>query len=157
MLLGWRSNGIRDARCEVRGARNDFIDRQFTIMNDFYYKKVDAYNLAKELTILIYQRLNNFPQQEHYALCDQIRRAAISIPSNIAEGMGRMSVKERIHFLDISYGSLCEVMCQLEISLSLEYITLQEFEEIESLATRVSQTLFGLKKSLQKKINNNQD
>ena len=68
-------------------------------MNDFFYKKVDAYHLAKEYVLYVYSLLKNYPQHENHALCDQIRRAAISIPSNIAEGLGRTAVKERIHFL----------------------------------------------------------
>ena len=62
-------------------------------MNDFFYKKVDAYHIAKEYVIFVYSLLKKFPQYENYALCDQVRRAAISIPSNIAEGLGRMAIK----------------------------------------------------------------
>ena len=120
-------------------------------MNDFYYRKVDAYQLAKELTKNIYSLLFKFPDFERFALCDQIRRAAISIPSNIAEGLGRFAIKERIHFLDIAYGSLTEVLCQLEISHDNNYITDDEFNQIEALASRVSMTLYGLKKSLTEK------
>ncbi len=83
-------------------------------MNDFFYKKVDAYHLAKEFVVLVYGFLRNYPQYEQYALCNQMRRAVISIPSNIAEGLGRMSVKERIHFIEIAFGSLTEVSCQLD-------------------------------------------
>ena len=78
-------------------------------MNDFFYKKVDAYHIAKEYVIFVYSLLKKFPQYENYALCDQVRRAAISIPSNIAEGLGRMAIKERIHFIEIAFGSLAEV------------------------------------------------
>ena len=92
-------------------------------MNDFFYKKLDAYKIAKEFTIYVYSLLKEYPPFEQYALCDQLRRATISVPSNIAEGMGRMSIKERIHFLEISYASMTEVLCQLDISESLGYIT----------------------------------
>ena len=98
-------------------------------MNDFFYKKVDAYHIAKEYVLYVYSLLKNYPQYENHALCDQIRRAAISIPSNIAEGLGRMAVKERIHFLEIAFGSLAEVSCQLDISEALGYITAKELEE----------------------------
>lgn len=63
-------------------------------MRDFYYKNVDAYKRAKELTIFIYGLLSEFPPYETYGLADQLRRATISVPSNIAEGMGRMSIKK---------------------------------------------------------------
>ena len=123
-------------------------------MSDFYYRKLDAYQLSKELTILVYSLLRGFPEYERFAMCDQLRRAAVSIPSNIAEGMGRMAIKERIHFLDFSYGSLCEIMCQMEIALSLQYITQQQFTDFESLAIRVSKTIVGLKTSLSNKLQN---
>ncbi len=123
-------------------------------MNDFYYRKVDAYILAKELTRYIYRLLLKYPDNERYALCDQIRRAAISIPSNIAEGLGRFAIKERIHFLDIAYGSLTETICQMEISHDNNYITDEEFAQIDILASRVSMTIYGLKKSLAAKLNN---
>ena len=121
-------------------------------MNDFYYRKVDAYKLAKELTKYVYSLLHRFPLEERHALTDQIRRAAISIPANIAEGLGRFAIKERIHFLDIAYGSLTEVLCEIEISHDNLYITDEEFTHVDELATRVSMTIYGLKKSLEEKL-----
>ena len=125
-------------------------------MNDFYYRKLDAYNLSIDYVIAIYDLLHKYPTSEKFVLCDQIKRAVISIPSNIAEGMGRFSVKERMHFIDISYGSLSEVMCQMEISRRLKYITEDEYDNIENLASRISMTILGLKKSLSNKMNNQQ-
>jgi len=120
-------------------------------MNDFYYRKLNAYKLAKELVIFVYQLLKEFPQDEKFALCDQLRRAAISVPSNIAEGMGRFSMKKRIHFIEIGYGSLMEVMCQLEISQSLNYISQEDFEEGERHVTETARTMSGLRNSLMDK------
>ena len=122
-------------------------------MNDFYYRKLDAYQLAKTLALEIYKLVNTFPERGRYGMCDQLRRAAISIPSNIAEGTGRFSIKERIHFLNISYGSLCETMCQMEIAKDLGYISQEAYSETEDLASRVSMTISGLKKSLSNKLN----
>ena len=124
-------------------------------MNDFFYKKVDAYHIAKEYVIFVYSLLKKFPQYENYALCDQVRRAAISIPSNIAEGLGRMAIKERIHFIEIAFGSLAEVSCQLDISESLGYISTEEFQEAETKAEHLSKVMSGLKNYLTSKINNN--
>ena len=121
-------------------------------MNDFYYRKVDAYNLAKELVKYIYKLLRNYPAEERYALTDQTRRAAISVPANIAEGLGRFAIKERIHFLDIAYGSLTEVLCEIEIAYENEYLSDEEFANVDALASRVSMTIHGLKKSLEEKI-----
>ena len=125
------------------------------IMNDFFYKKVDAYHIAKEYVIFVYSLLRNYPQYENYALCDQMRRAVISIPSNIAEGLGRISVKERIHFLEIAFGSLAEVSCQLDISESLGYISTAELQEAETKAEHLSKVMSGLKNYLTTKINTN--
>ena len=99
--------------------------------------------------------LRGYPEYERYALCDQLRRAVISIPSNIAEGAGRMALKERLHFYDIAYGSLTETVCQLEISRDLGYINDEQFSSLEETAKRISMTLIALKKSIQDKINNN--
>ena len=126
-------------------------------MNDFFYKKLEAYKLAKEFAIYVYSLLKSFPAYEQYAICDQLRRAVVSVPSNIAEGMGRMSVKERLHFLEISYASIMEVMCQLDISASLGYINEAQLTEAESLVTTLTKVMSGLRKSLENKIINNQE
>ena len=120
--------------------------------NDFFYKKLDAYNKAKEFTLMVYSLLKNFPSYEQYALCDQLRRSAVSVPSNIAEGMGRMAIKERIHFLEISYASMIEVLCQMDISHSLGYISEEELDNIEDLGYAVGRLMSGLRKSLMDKI-----
>ena len=120
-------------------------------MTDFFYKKLEAYELAKEFTIYVYSLLKGYPAYEQYAICDQLRRAAVSIPSNIAEGMGRMSIKERIHFLEISYASIMEVTCQLDISYSLGYISETELVNAESLAATLTKVMSGLRKSLENK------
>ena len=125
-------------------------------MSDFFYKKLDAYKIAKEFTIYVYSLLRNYPSYEQYAMCDQLRRAAVSVPSNIAEGMGRMAIKERIHFLEISYASLTEVLCQLDISESLGYITPDEQRKAEEISDRLARVLSGLRKSLNDKIINNE-
>lgn len=121
-------------------------------MNDFYYRKLDVYNISKQYVMQVYQLLRGYPEYEKFALCDQLRRAVISIPSNIAEGAGRMALKERIHFYDIAYGSLTESLCQLEISRDLNYIDDSQFALLEQTASRISMTLIALKKSLQDKI-----
>ena len=79
----------------------------------------------------------------------------MSIPSNIAEGLGRVSVKERIHFMEIAFGSLAEVSCQLDISESLGYISANELQEAEERAERLSKVMSGLKNYLATKINSN--
>ncbi|MBQ8656406.1 MAG: four helix bundle protein [Prevotella sp.] len=121
-------------------------------MSDFFYKNLDAYKVAKELTIYVYSLLKKYPSYEQYALCDQLRRATVSIPSNIAEGMGRMAIKERIHFLEISYASMMEVLCQLDISQSLGYISEEELSKAEKTADHLSRIMSGLRKNLFEKM-----
>ena len=121
-------------------------------MEDFFYKKVIAYQKAKSFVLAIYALVEKFPEYERYALCDQARRAVISIPSNIAEGLGRMSVKERIHFLEIAYSSLNEVTCQMDIAQALNYITSEELDIIESMSTELGKIISGLRQSLINKI-----
>jgi four helix bundle protein len=121
-------------------------------MKDFFYKKLDAYKVAKEFTIYVYSLLKQYPQYEQFAICDQLRRAVVSVPSNIAEGMGRMAIKERLHFLEISYASLIEVLCQLEISQSLGYISEEDLSNAEDMADHLSRILSGLRKNLSEKL-----
>ena len=74
-------------------------------METYQFEKLTAWQKAKDLAVIVHRLAAKFPTYEQYALSSQVRRAAISVPSNIAEGTGRVSVKEKIHFLEISYGS----------------------------------------------------
>lgn len=89
----------------------------------YSFEKLNVWQEAKKLVVEVYHLLDSFPKFEKYALSDQIRRAIVSVPSNIAEGSGRKSIKEQIHFLEISYGSLMETYNQLLIAIDLGYIT----------------------------------
>ena len=125
-------------------------------MDDFYYRKLNVYHKSKELVASIYKICDSFPQTELYALGNQLQRAAISVPSNIAEGMGRFSLRERMHFLEIAYGSAMETMCQTEIACMLGYISKESFESIEILIAEISKMLLGLRKNIEEKNNNKQ-
>ena len=122
-------------------------------MDDFYYRKLSVYQTSLQLVEDVYALTKYFPVQESYALTNQIQRAVISIPSNIAEGMGRFSLKERIHFLEIASGSLMEVMCQLEIAQRIGYITNSQFEIQEESIIQISKMLINLRKTFNDKIN----
>ena len=121
------------------------------------HKNLTVWQKSMDLVSEVYKLVKKLPREENYALSDQIRRASVSIPSNIAEGMGRFTTKDRIRFLDISYGSLYETMCQMEIAYEQHYISSQDFESFEHLASRTSMTIMGLKKNFEIKINNSKN
>ena len=114
------------------------------------FKKLNAYIEAKKLVQQIYDVVAVLPSEERYALADQLRRAVISVPSNIVEGMSRISDKEKSHFLEISYASLMEVYCQIDIVTDLGYITTEKYTELEHSINLVAKLISGLRKSVQK-------
>lgn len=124
-------------------------------MQDFFYRKLKVYQDAMILLEDVYQLTRKFPSTELHGLSNQIQRAAVSIPSNIAEGMGRFSIKDRIRFIDISNGSLMEVMCQLEIAHKLGYISAEELQSQDTKIATIAKMILGLRKNLEEKINNN--
>lgn len=106
------------------------------------------YQRSKALSKYIYALLQKYPKYEMFALCDQIRRAVTSVPINIAEGFGRFSSKEKSHFLQIAFGSLTEVMCEIELSFDNGYITLEEFNYIEQEIIILTKQLSKLNNSI---------
>ena len=118
----------------------------------YSFEKLNVWQEAKILVVDVYHLLDSFPKFEKYALCDQIRRAIVSVPSNIAEGSGRKSLKEQIHFLEISYGSLMETYNQLLIAIDLDYITEESVEAIKPNIDGVAKMINGLSSSYSKKL-----
>lgn len=114
-----------------------------------HFQRLDVYTLAKELVKDVYRLLRQFPDDERYALCAQLRRSAISVPSNIAEGMGRWSAKEQMHFIEIAFGSLAEVLSQMDIAKDLGYISGEDFHLILDRYSNISRMLSGLRKSIE--------
>lgn len=119
-------------------------------MNSF--RKLNVYVKAKELVKQVYVLLKKFPREEQYALCDQLRRAVISVPSNIAEGSGRQSDKDQSHFYTIAYGSLMETFSQLDVACDLGYISQEEFNQMELLINEEAKMLAGLVAKRQKPV-----
>ena len=117
----------------------------------YSFEKLNAWQEAKKLVVDVYQLLDSFPKFENYALCDQIRRSVVSVPSNIAEGSGRKSLKEQIHFLEIAYGSLMEVYNQLLIAIELAYITKESVDAIKPTIDAVAKMINGLSKTYSEK------
>lgn len=118
----------------------------------YSFETLNAWQEARKLVVSVYQLLDNFPKFEKYALCDQIRRAIVSVPSNLAEGSGRMSLREQIHFIEISYGSLMEAYNQLIIAADLNYIDEQSLESLKAPIDNVARMLNGLRASYVKKL-----
>ena len=121
-------------------------------MDKFTFFDLRVYQEAKELVKSVYTLLDKFPKYETYALGDQLRRAVTSVPSNIAEGSGRFSIKEKIHFIEIAYGSLTETLCQLDIAKDLNYITDEEFANEKERINVIGKQLSGLRTSFQNQL-----
>ena len=113
-------------------------------MEVFGYRKLIAYQKGKEVVKRTYQLLKNFPAEERYAMCDQLRRASVSISSNIAEGINRFSVKDKAHFVEMTYGSLMEVSSQFEIAEELGYISSEDRLSMDMLIEEEARLLSGL-------------
>ena len=113
-------------------------------MEVFGYRKLVAYQKAKEVVKRTYKFLKKFPAEERYAMCDQLRRASVSITSNIAEGVNRFSVKDKAHFIEVAYGSLMEGSSQFEIAEDLGYVTSEERLSMDQLIEEDARLLSGL-------------
>jgi four helix bundle protein len=120
---------------------------------DFSYRSLIVWQKAMQFAKIVYAVVDTFPPAEKYALSDQIRRAVVSIPSNIAEGCGRTTNRDYAHFLSIARGSLYETMTQLELAKSIGYI--DTIDEIESVATEISRMLTTLIKKYYPILNSN--
>ncbi len=102
----------------------------------------------------VYDIVNHLPAHEKFALGQQLQRAVVSVLSNIAEGSGRISYKEKVHFVEISYGSLMEVYCQLQICSDLHYITPETLKLLKPDFFRISRLLNSLRKSYERQVPN---
>jgi four helix bundle protein len=116
------------------------------------YRDLIAWQKAMELVKLIYRLTDKFPREELFGLTIQVRRAAVSVPSNIAEGQGRNSTKEFINHLSIAYGSLMETETQTLVAEFRQYITADETTSVLTLSSEVGKLINGLSNSLQRKL-----
>lgn len=108
------------------------------------YRDLKVWQHAKKLSVMCAVAAKRFPAEEQGALADQLRRAAYSIPLNVAEGAARKGVREFRRFLDTARGSLCEVQTALEIAREMSYLSEEEYQQLESVATETAKTLWGL-------------
>lgn len=120
--------------------------------HDFSFENLNVYQDVRELIKEIYLAQKQLPKEETYALGDQIRRAAISISSNLAEGSGRSSYREKIHFIEISYGSLMEVYSQLQLGVDLNYINQETFLALREDIINIAKMLSGLRSSFENRL-----
>ena len=118
----------------------------------FSFEKLDVYQKARKLIKDIYLLQNEFPKEERYALGDQVRRAATSIAANLAEGSGRQSIREKIHFVEIAFGSMTEVFCELQTACDLGYINEGQLDALRPQFTDIAKMLSGQRNTLNKKL-----
>jgi four helix bundle protein len=134
---------VQGARCKVTAGRNKM---------EFYFEKLNVWQEAMNLVERIYKLTARFPKEEQFGLITQLRRAAISIPSNIAEGQGRYHRKEFVQFLYNSRGSLYEVITQLKIAERLKYLAKTDIETILQECHSIESKLSGLINSMKDKL-----
>ena len=114
-------------------------------MFTFNFEKLDVWQEAIQLASLVYKITRNFPEHERFGLTNQMRRAAVSISSNIAEGVSRTDFAR---FVEIATGSLFEVVSQAKVSLNQQFLSKSEYEEIANAAEKECRMLSGLRRSL---------
>lgn len=115
------------------------------------YKELKVWQKSYRLCLEIYKVTRDFPQEERYGLTSQIRRAAVSVPSNVAEGYGRKTTQEYIHALYVAYGSNCELETQVQLSSDLGYIKAARNQKLQEDIEEVERMLKALIRSLEKK------
>jgi len=116
------------------------------------HKNLEVWQLSVALATFVYQITETFPKSEIYGITSQMRRAAVSIPSNIAEGAARFSSKEFAQFLNIAGGSLSELDTQIEIAYNLKYINIEQREELDRRIEVISIKLAALISVIRKQI-----
>jgi four helix bundle protein len=108
------------------------------------HKKLDVWQLGMDLAVEVYRTTESFPKEERYVLSDQLKRSAVSVPSNIAEGAARQTKKEFINHLHMAQGSLSELDTQLELAKRLGLLDGKSWEGLDGVMRRVDKMLTGL-------------
>lgn len=123
--------------------------------NKFYFQNLEIYQLGKEIALDTYKITKNYPSDEKFCLINQMNRASISIPSNIAEGVSRKGSKDKIHFINFAFASLMELICQAEISNELGYLSQKDFCDLTDKAKNLVVKLHNYVSYLEKNENDN--
>jgi four helix bundle protein len=116
------------------------------------FRESKSWQLGMDLAERVYLLTDSFPKSETYGMTSQIRRSAVSIPSNLAEGHGRTSSKEFLQFIAVAYGSICELETQLLLSHRLKYINSNDSDIVLQLLTETSKTIRALQKAIKERI-----
>jgi four helix bundle protein len=116
------------------------------------FRDLLVWQRSMQLTVKIYKLTRDFPRKEIYGLTSQLRRSSVSVPSNIAEGQGRLNPSEFRQFLGIAKGSNCELQTQLEIARALEFGNPELLQEAENLSHEVGRMIYSLAESLKDQI-----
>jgi len=117
------------------------------IMGYIYsFENLDVWKIAKDFVIKLYRITNNFPDCEKFGIILQIRRSAVSVASNLAEGNSRTTNKDQAHFTQMAYGSMMEIVCQLIISKELGYLSQNDYDLLREKAEEITNKLNALKK-----------
>ncbi len=114
------------------------------------YKKIRAFHYADQFVLAVYQSTRSFPKEELFGLTSQIRRSAVSIAANIAEGASRQHQKDHLHFLYIARGSAAEAEYLLSLASRFSYLEAKKYKELELLVQETSKILYGLISSVTK-------
>ena len=117
-------------------------------MSERPHKKLKLWGMAMDLVVKVYEMTKKFPRDEEFGLKAQLRRAIVSVPSNIAEGLTRSTRKDKLHFLNIAQASLSEADAQSEIALRLGYVDQIQYKDLEHDLSEVQKYLNGLSRSL---------
>jgi len=118
------------------------------LINERPHKKLEVWKKSMALVTLIYEETKAFPRDEEYGLKSYLRRAAVSVPSNIADGLTRKKKKEKLNFLSIAQSSLSEIDTQAEVCVNMNYFYRAQYEKIEAHLIEIQKLLSSLRKSI---------
>ncbi len=118
----------------------------------FGFEKLDVWQESRKFAGIIYEMTEAFPPSEKYGLCSQMRRASVSIVSNIAEGSSRISPKDQANFYQIAFSSLTELLNQLIIATDIRYLDLDEYNKVRPQIEAISNKIHALRESALKRI-----
>lgn len=140
----------RKVCCSHTGGGDSVSSEQKAVSGEKPHKNLIAWQKAMDLVVAIYHTTSKFPKEEIYGLTSQLRRATVSVPSNIAEGAADRTVQQFSNFLSNAIGSLNEIDTQLDLAFRLGYLTDNDYHRIYQILDECLALTYGLKKSLKR-------